>query len=106
MPKNDILTEKPARQPNAGTWKKGQSGNPKGGLPDPGRREAIDILKANAPAVIEKALKMVLCKNPNTAVMRAIIQKIFPDNLNLSGGENPLLILIEKVREKILIENK
>ena len=80
-------------------WKKGQSGNPKGPSIDPGRKDALELLKANAPAVVQKALDLVLCEKPDTAVLRALIQKILPDNLNLSGGENPLRIFLEKYHD-------
>ncbi len=77
-------------------WKPGQSGNPKGRPVDPGRKEALEMLKDAAPAVCEKALSMVLCDEPNVVVLRALIQKIFPDNLKLEGGENPLRIILEQ----------
>ncbi len=79
-----------------GRWKKGQSGNPKGQPMDPARKEAIAILKNAAPDIINKALSMVLCDEPNTVVMTALIKKIFPDNLNLGGEAIEGLAMIAK----------
>ena len=77
-------------------WVKGQSGNPKGRKQDKHRKDALELLKCNAPAVVQKALDLVLCDKPDTTVLNGLIKKIFPDNLNLSGGENPLRIFLEK----------
>ena len=78
------------------SWVKGQSGNPKGGPVGQDRKDALAILKKAAPEIIQKALGMVLCDDPNVVIMTALIKKIFPDNLNLSGGENPLRIFLER----------
>lgn len=72
-------------------WKPGQSGNPKGRPIDPGRKEALAILKEAAPEIMDKALSMVLCDEPNVPVMVALIKKIFPDNLNLAGENDKSL---------------
>ena len=87
--KQSIARKKAGFQP-------GKSGNPNGRPTDPGRKDAMELLKANAPAIVQKALDMVMCDEPNVAVMTTLLKKIFPDNLNLSGGENPLRIFLEK----------
>jgi hypothetical protein len=74
------------------------SGRKKGSI-DPRKRDAIELLKGAAPAIVEKALSMIMCDEPNVQVMTALIKKIFPDNLNLSGGENPLMILLERYHD-------
>jgi hypothetical protein len=97
------ITEKQPASNNKKTWvrgrpfKKGQSGNPKGRPVDPNRMAALDLLKLNAPDVVQKALDMVLCEEPSERILVALINKICPDTLKLET-ENPLLVLIEKAK--------
>jgi hypothetical protein len=92
------LTEKQKkiRKAPPKAWKPGQSGNPAGRPVDPARKDAMELLKCHAPAIVQKALDLVLCDDPDIAVLNGLIKKIFPDNLNLSGGENPLRIFLER----------
>ena len=87
MGKNGKIPDKQEkiRKPRPTAFKKGKSGNPKGRPVDPNRKEALALLEMNSGAVAQKALDLVLCDSPNTGVLKALINKIFPDNLNLSG---------------------
>jgi len=76
-------------------FKPGQSGNPKGRPVDPDRKVALELLKANAPAVVQRALDLVLCDNPSERIMVALINKICPETLKLEN-DNPLIFVLRK----------
>jgi hypothetical protein len=67
------------------SWKPGQSGNPKGRPADQEYRDAIAMLKAKSPKLMEKVIGMVLCKKPSEKVAVAILSKICPDKLDVGG---------------------
>lgn len=93
------MSEKPKK--TSTSWKPGQSGNPKGRPKDQEYREAIAMLKAKSPELMKKAIGMVLCEKPSEKVACAILSKICPDKLDLSGDtENPLLVVINRVGGK------
>ena len=82
-------------------WGNGVSGNPAGRPVDPARKEALELLKKAAPEIVQKAISMVLCDEPNVVVMTALIKKIFPDNINLgSDPDNPLITLLRRIDGK------
>jgi Family of unknown function (DUF5681) len=69
------------------SWKPGQSGNPKGRPVDPQRKEAIEILKAVSPELMELAIKKIKSKKGNDYLHALLLKKILPDNLNLGGSQ-------------------
>ena len=66
-------------------WKKGESGNPAGRPKDPEKLEIMALVKNKSPELVKKAFDMVLCEDPNIEIMKALIRKVLPDNLNIGG---------------------
>ena len=58
--------------------------------------EALEILKFNAPVLIQKAVDMAA--DGNERVLCALVNKICPDKLDLGEGANALQIIVELVR--------
>lgn len=94
--------QKGTRKVPKSAWKPNQSGNPKGRPVDPGRKEALEILKDAAPAITQKALSMVLCEQPNSTVLKALIAKIFPDNLNITGALALATLSDDQLKSRLL----
>src|SRR6516165_983541 len=70
---------KQAKQPNAGQFRPGQSGNP-AGLPKGFRHPKMvllqELLDEDGPAVARTALK--LAKNGNVAALRLVLERLLP----------------------------
>ena len=76
-------------------WKPGQSGNPAGRPKDQEYRQALELLKAKSPELMQKAIDMALCDKPSEKVIVAFLGKICPERLSLEP-ENPLRIILEQ----------
>ena len=75
-------------------WKPGQSGNPAGRPADQLYKEALAMLRAKSPELMEKAIDMALDGNPK--VVCAILSKICPDKLDLGGELSESLAAVAK----------
>lgn len=78
---------------------------------DPAKEEVLTIFKAAAPGLLRLAIKRaegytetvgkgeeaktVTVPGDNN-LLKELVKKALPDNLNLSAGENPFVLLIRK----------
>jgi len=62
---------------SAGSWAKGQSGNPSGRRPgDPAIAKARKIIAAELPAIIQRLAQMAI--NGDTAAAKILIDRVLP----------------------------
>lgn len=86
-------------------WKPGQSGNPKGRKPDPNRKDAIELLKLNAPAVVQKALNLALSEDaPSEKVLVALLNKICPEQIALTDADGKAVRFVLEIKREVPLE--
>ena len=103
LPASQERSKKRKASPSA--WKPGQSGNPAGRKPDPNRKDAIELLKLNAPAVVQKALNLALSEDaPSEKVLVALLNKICPEQIALTDPDGKAVRFVLQIKREVPLE--
>lgn len=85
--------KKPKRKAPRTAFKPGQSGNPKGRPVDQEYKDALALLKAKSPELMQKAIDMGMAGSEK--VICALINKICPEMIKFDP-ENPLRLILSR----------